>query len=138
MEFQIFIQNVLITLIAAVVPVITAMLVAWLQLQLKNLRAKLSSEQNAQLDWMVAVAVKAAEQSGLTKAIENDAATKRDYAISLVQNALESRNITHINVMEIEAAIEAAINKGLQKPETTKPTQQVNIANANVVTKESA
>lgn len=59
------------------------------------------------------MAVRAAEQSGLSDQIKNTAENKKAYAIDSVQTALATRGIK-IDVKEIADKIEEAINLGIQ------------------------
>ena len=114
MEFQMFIQIVLLELVKAIVPVVVSAIVGFVVLKIQDVLKKLDTRTLQQLDWIVELAVKAAEQSGLNGAIANTAAEKRAYAIMVVTEFLHAHKLDYIDLNVIEAAIEAAILKGLQ------------------------
>ena len=64
---------------------------------------------------MVDEAVHAAEQLGLTDMIENEGQAKKKFALEYVQSKLDASGID-IDVNEIDAAIEAAVNKAFTNP----------------------
>lgn len=67
------------------------------------------------LERLAIVAVQASEQLGVSKQILNDAKTKREFAISSVQNNLDSLGVTGISVKLITDFIESAVLQGVQK-----------------------
>jgi len=88
-------------------PVVASMAAAWLFAKAKEAWAKLKAakpEEIELLEKIARMAVLAAEQSGLSGAIQD----KKAYALDLVENALLERGIK-VNIHEIEAAIEAAV-----------------------------
>jgi len=88
-------------------PILASMAAAWLFAKVREAWGKLKEKHFDEivfLEEIAQMAVLAAEQSGLSGAIQN----KKAYALDLVENALLERGIK-INIHEIEAAIEAAV-----------------------------
>lgn len=129
--FQNFVQMIVIALVAAYLPKIVESITGLLSTIVILGRQKIDPTTLATIDAIVAMAVKAAEQSGLKDEIIKTGEQKKQEAIQIIQNALNARGLRYINVTEIEARIEAAIHDGLQvklpdeKPEVVV-TQNVN------------
>jgi hypothetical protein len=65
------------------------------------------------------MAVRAAEQAGIAQLIED----KKQYAIQIVELWLEARHVS-VDIDLIDAAIEAAVLKEFNKPETRSATER--------------
>lgn len=77
--------------------------------------AGLTSNQRWEIQQVITLVTRAAEQSGLANLIQNTGAAKKEHAIAAAQAILDSRGI-NISLAEIDAEIESAILLGLQKP----------------------
>ena len=104
-------------IVIAVVPIIALQITKWLQSQNNLIRSKMSYEQVLLLDTLVSNAIKAAEQAGLSKTIEDTAENKKQFAINAIQSMLKARGFNHLaeNVDEISVLIEASIRDGIHK-----------------------
>lgn len=72
-----------------------------------RIEAEVGAENFAVARELVAEAVQAAEQMGLTEMIVNEGEAKKAFAMAYVQQALSARNI-NLDINEIDAAVEAA------------------------------
>lgn len=111
---QLFILEILKALIPIVVPALTAMLIALAYQAARWVRSKFKTEQLAQIDVLVGIAVKAAEQSGLIGTIVNEASAKKAWALAEAQRLLDERGLKGISVTTLSTMIEAAIRDGVQ------------------------
>jgi hypothetical protein len=102
-EVSVFLQNLLLGLISAFVPVLAAMALAWVKAKLASLKAQYPTELDL-LDEVCAIAVKAAEQANLAGLIGD----KKAYALGVAQIWLASQKIK-VDLGVIDAAIEAAV-----------------------------
>lgn len=112
-QLSLAVQIFLGAVISASVPTITAFIIRYLNILYERGKMSLKAEQVIFLEGLVAMAVRAAEQSGLSDQIKNTAENKKAYAIDSVQTALATRGIK-IDVKEIADKIEEAINLGIQ------------------------
>lgn len=112
---QVFAMQFLQSIIEIAVPILTTAAIALLYQAARFVRSKLKAEQLAQIDALVAVAVKAAEQSGLIGAISNVAADKKAWAIQEAQRLLNERGLKGISVATLDSMIEAQIRDGVHK-----------------------
>ena len=64
---------------------------------------------------LITTAVREAEQVGLTGQLKDLANERKAMAVKMVQDALNSRGLTHISALEISARIERAILEGWHK-----------------------
>lgn len=113
------IEKVIVIAIGVVVPPVLALLTVYANKVSAALVARIEGEIGSQnfelLKSMAIEAVHSAEQLGLNDMIENVGEQKKAYAMKYVQDLLESRGI-QINLNEIDAAIEAAVNKTFEQP----------------------
>lgn len=79
-----------------------------------EVKSHMSAQDLATLQGLTAIAVQAAEQSGLSGQIEKAAGVLKQYAIDQLQMMAESRGIK-IDVAEASAHIEAAVLQGIHK-----------------------
>lgn len=112
------IEKVIVIAIGVVLPPVLAMLTVYANRVSSALVARIEGELGAQnfelLKSMAQEAVRSAEQLGLNDMIENVGEEKKRYALRYVQDLLASRNID-ISINEIDAAIEAAVQKTFEK-----------------------
>lgn len=104
-EFGQFMANLIMALIAVAIPVIGA--------AVRNLLARMKGSKEFETAYqLINMAVLAAEQAGMSGAIEN----KKDYALAVAQDLLNDRGIK-MDLSAIDAAVEAAVanelNRGL-------------------------
>jgi hypothetical protein len=99
-----FLNNFLPPLAGVLGTFLAILALQWIRL----LQAKIKAENPAlfeQLEWLAALAVKAAEQAGAAGFIYD----KKAYAIKFIQDWLAKYNLGDVDVSAIEAAIEAAV-----------------------------
>jgi hypothetical protein len=107
------IQTLLLTLIQVLVPVFLGFAIVWVKGQIEAGKAKLSKEQ---LDMMTSLAQKfvlAAEQNGLTGAIKDEAAAKKEWALLRLESEMDQRGI-HMDVRLLSDAIESAVHEAFK------------------------
>lgn len=108
-------NQVLIAVITAATPVVVAMVV----LALNQLRVKLQAQAGehlwAQVSTIVAAAVAAAEQSGLSGEIRQSGLEKKRYALVAAQKWLDEKGIK-LDAADLEARIEAAVYQEINLP----------------------
>ena len=76
-----FVTLLLTAVITAAVPVITALAVKWLNAKAQELQAQIPAEALMYAEMVARVVVAAAEQSGLSGAIANESAAKKEWAM---------------------------------------------------------
>lgn len=107
-------QNIILVSISTLLPTMTAALIAFVVLHLAKLRASINPDRLYQIDRIIEMAVKSAEQLGLSGQILNVGSVLKAQAIKEAQNLLDLYHIK-LNAQAIETAIEAAILNGDQK-----------------------
>lgn len=112
---QVFVMEFLKSMIVVVVPVLTTAAIALVYQAARYVRSKLKAEQLAQIDALVAIAVKAAEQSGIIHVIADETKVKKAWALSEAQRLLDERGLKGISVATLDSMIEAAIRDGVHK-----------------------
>lgn len=122
-----FLVEVLQIIIIAVIPMVALQVTRWIHNQTNLVRSKMSYEQILVLDMLVTNAIKAAEQAGLTNAIEDTAESKKQFAINSIQKMLKARGFTQLadNVDELSVMIEASIRDGIHKGALSMPTDSM-------------
>ena len=113
---QVVVGNLVMSLLTILFPILVTYVIGWFKSQYDLIRSHVKVEHLALLDYFVEVAVKSAEQVGLVDMIENTGEAKKQYAIDYLQSALRARGLNYLadNVDELSAAIESAINDGIQ------------------------
>ena len=112
-----FLSRFLADLLSALLPVVASALAAWLIAQARLLWTRARVEQPAAVEvaeYLARLAVRAAEQAGAAQLI----ASKRDYALTLLEEWLETRGIrldAHALAGLIEAAVYQEINRGKER-----------------------
>lgn len=112
---QSFIMELAQYAIAILVPVLAGLAVQLALQAVAWVKTRLSSDQLAAVNLVVEMVVKAAEQSGLSGQIQNEAAVKKDYALSELQRILNERGLTGIDVQTLAVLIEAKVREGVHK-----------------------
>lgn len=109
-------------IIAVAVPPLAYAVWQLIKAQEAQVKARLTTEQLAQIKSLTVVAAQYAEQSGLSKQIENTGKALKAAAINRLQELANEHNIP-ISVAEAEAQLEAAILQGLhKKPPSISPS----------------
>lgn len=116
MEFNKFLEIIILQVVNAVVPMLVTGIVGFVTWKVTELIKKLDPKTLVIIDWVVTTVVQAAEQSNFKGTLEEIAIQKKQYAVEQVKIALKKLGLGYIDVDTIEAAIEAAILKGLHKP----------------------
>lgn len=112
------IEKVIVIAIGVILPPVLAMLTVYANRVSAALVKRIEGEIGAQnfelLKSMAQEAVRSAEQLGLNDMIENVGEQKKAYAMKYMQDMLATRGID-INLNEIDAAIEAAVNRTFEQ-----------------------
>lgn len=110
-------------------PVLVAAVASYVAVQVRAAWERIKQSQDdsviGHIEWAVSVAINAAEQAGIAGLIKD----KKEYALHVAQTILGNKGIK-IDVISLEAAIEAAVYKELNKypklgygmPAMTDPT----------------
>ena len=106
MQLQDFLALIAQALLIIALPILIAAVAYWLKQKGDELKSKLGKEKLAALESIGAVAVRAAEQAGLTKQVAGGA--KKDYALQVAQNYLKSLGI-QIDVKTIANVVESEV-----------------------------
>ncbi|MEW6718737.1 MAG: phage holin, LLH family [Chloroflexota bacterium] len=102
-------------LLMIAIPILVAAAFSWLQQKAREVKQNLSAEQWSLVKQGVEVAVRAAEQAGISGQIESIGAEKKAYASKFLQNYLDRIGL-RVDVGEISALIEAEVHQQLAKP----------------------
>lgn len=109
-------NQVLIAVITASTPIVVAMVV----LALNQLRAKLQAQAGEhrwqQVSAIVAAAVAAAEQTGLSGEIRKSGVEKKAFAVAAAQKWLDEKGI-QLDVADLSARIETAVYQEINLPQ---------------------
>lgn len=108
MEWSELIQTVLEAVVAVVLPVAVAYAVTWLRAQRDELLSRLDEKSQKMVKDAVAIAVRAAEQSGLAGHIANAGKVKRDYALKMAEGYLASWGV-ELDVEVLAGMVEAEV-----------------------------
>jgi hypothetical protein len=108
------IEKIIVVAIGVILPPVLALLTVYANRITTALVSRIEGEIGVQnfalLLSMAEEAVHAAEQIGLSEMIEDVGEEKKKFAMNYIQRMLEARQI-EIDVNEIDAAIEAAVNR---------------------------
>lgn len=116
-EMQALLEPVLTLLITTMLTCLTgivALIAAWVQAKVKTARAGLTNEQRMALDLFVGGAIKAAEQMGLSKQIEDTGKAKKQWVIDKAQAWCDANHIA-VDANMIEVILEGKILEGVHK-----------------------
>lgn len=118
MDWSDLVQPLLETVLSIMLPIVLGFVAVWLKGLLAKVKAEMSESQLAFITVLAGQLVLAAEQSGLTGAIENIGEAKKAMVIAALQTAADERGIK-ISVELLSAIIEAAVVDafGLSKSE---------------------
>lgn len=116
-EMQAILEPVLSALVTAFFSILVALvgyIAAKARVTFQDARSQLSTQQQTALDSFMDWAIKAAEQMGLSKQIEDLGTAKKDWAINAAQAWCDARGIK-IPVSVLEVILEKKILEGLEK-----------------------
>lgn len=118
MDWSDLVQPLLETVLSIMLPIVLGFVAVWLKGLLAKVKAEMSESQLAFITVLAGQLVLAAEQSGLTGAIEDIGEAKKAMVIAALQTAADERGIK-ISVELLSAIIEAAVVDafGLSKSE---------------------
>lgn len=129
MDFQVisdFLFLLAQALLVIALPVLIAAAAFWLKQKGDEIKSKLSKDQLAALESIGSIAVRAAEQAGLTKQIAGGAA-KKEYALEVAQNYLKSIGVK-IDLSAVTNVIEAEVLKQFNNAAPPADTPQARAA----------
>lgn len=129
MDFQVisdFLFLLAQALLVVALPVLIAAAAFWLKQKGDEIKSKLSKDQLAALESIGSIAVRAAEQAGLTKQIAGGAA-KKEYALEVAQNYLKSIGVK-IDLSAVTNVIEAEVLKQFNNAAPPADTPQARAA----------
>jgi hypothetical protein len=107
-EFGSFLTMVASAVITAALPVLLAMLVAWLNKKVGEAKTHLTASQLRAIEAGVAILVKAAEQSGLWKAALATGAQKKAWVLAQAVEWCNSKGLP-VDLYMLDAQIEAIV-----------------------------
>ena len=108
-------------LIILTIPILVAAAASWLWQKANEIKGKLSSQQLATLQSVASIAVKAAEQAGLSKQLAS--AEKKEYAIKVAQDYLNSIGVK-VDVKAVASSLEADVLKQFNTPKPVVETPE--------------
>lgn len=108
-------QTLLKTLIQVMLPLLLGFLVALVKTKIEQLKAGMSQEQLLFATELARQLVLAAEQNGLTGAIKNEAAVKKEWVIQRLESELAERGI-HLDIRVLSDMIEVAVHETFKLP----------------------
>ncbi len=129
MDFQVisdFLFLLAQALLVVALPVLIAAAAFWLKQKGDEVKSKLSKDQLSALESIGSIAVRAAEQAGLTKQIAGGAA-KKEYALEVAQNYLKSIGVK-IDLTAVTNVIEAEVLKQFNNAAPPADTPQARAA----------
>ncbi len=126
MELNDFLYRLAQGLLIAAIPVLVAAAVYWLKQKGDEIKSKLGKDKLAALESIGALAVRAAEQAGLSQQIAGGAA-KKEYALSLAQNQLNALGIK-IDVKLIAGILESEVLKQFNSGAPPADTPETRVA----------
>jgi hypothetical protein len=106
--------------LVGLLPVLAVFVIRWVKVQIDHVLAKIEAEKPElfdQLEWVAALAVRAAEEAKFAGLVEE----KRKYAFDVIKKFLEEGGYP-INVDLIYAAIEAAVLKEFNREKVATAT----------------
>lgn len=109
MELNNFLSLVAQALLIIALPILVAAAAYWLRQKALELKSKLTRDQLATIESIGSLAVRAAEQAGLTKQIAGGAA-KKEYAIKVAQDYLNGLGVK-VDVKAIANVVESEVIK---------------------------
>jgi hypothetical protein len=109
------IQTLLMTLIQVMVPVLLGFLVALSKTIIDQAKSRMSQEQLAFASDLARQLVLAAEQNGLTGAIKDEAAAKKEWVILRLESELAKRGVK-LDIHVLSDLIEAAVHETFKLP----------------------
>ncbi len=95
-------------------PILIAAAAFWLRQKANEIKARLSAEQLATLQNVAGIAVKAAEQAGLSKQLASGS-EKREYALKVAQDYLNTIGVK-VDVKAVTSLIESEVLKQFNSP----------------------
>ncbi len=129
MDFQVisgFLFLLAQALLVVALPVLIAAAAFWLKQKGDEIKSKLSKDQLSALESIGSIAVRAAEQAGLTKQIAGGAA-KKEYALEVAQNYLKSIGVK-VDLTAVTNVIEAEVLKQFNNAAPPADTPQARAA----------
>ena len=115
-ELDNFLNIVIKVFITAAVPILTVMVIGWLNAAKDQLKVSLSAEQFAQLEAVTEVLVQAAQQSGLAGKMSNDGAVKKAWVVEQLKQYASDNGLVGLDVAGFSALIEAKVYEVIKKP----------------------
>ena len=117
--FSKVLEAVLIALLPPLAVALVGLVVALARKAWMQARDSFAPQITDLLEEAAKMAVRAAEQAGIAELIDD----KKQYAIEIVELWLEARHVS-VDIDLIDAAIEAAVLKEFNKPETRSATER--------------
>jgi hypothetical protein len=111
-----FLSPIVQGLLTLAIPILVAVAVPWLLGKAKEIKQNMSAEQAAMFEQGVQIAVRAAEQAGISGQIANTGRQKKEYAINAAQNYLNRLGLK-VNVDELATLLESEVHKQFTNPQ---------------------
>jgi len=119
MDWNAILQNVLVAVLSAVVPILVKLLADWIRVKSAEMLNGIDQNLRYTIEQAVRIAVQAAEQSGLAGHIAKEAQAKKAYACEFAEKYLEQFGIViDLDVLAdmIEAEVLEQFKKGDGQP----------------------
>ncbi len=110
MELSSFLSILASALFALAIPILIAILFQWFRQKSAELRSRLSAQQQKFIDAGVGIAVRAAEQMGLSQQVAGGGQGKKAFALKTAQDYLNRLGV-QIDVNELATLVEAEVRK---------------------------
>lgn len=107
-------------IVQAVVALLASLLTALVAMAVKFIRVKTTAAQFEFIQNTAAIAVSAAEQMGMTGAVED----KKTFALNHIEDELAKRGIK-VTARQLDTAIEAAVHDGINAGRAVDPVESV-------------
>jgi len=110
MELSSFLSILASALFALAIPILIAILFQWFRQKSAELRSRLSAQQQKFIDAGVGIAVRAAEQMGLSQQVAGGGQGKKAFALKTAQDYLNRLGV-QIDVNELATLVEAEVRQ---------------------------
>ena len=116
-EVQSAIDEILKAVLVAVVPLLVALVRAFVMAKIAEIKSTMTDQQLAQLEYWGGLIVKAIEQSELKEGVERTAEEKLNLAISMLQDRANSIGLSGLSVNDYANIVRAKLRDGVHKSE---------------------
>jgi hypothetical protein len=116
-----FLNTLFEAVLTALAPIAVAFVIAWVRQLMAKAKAGVSAEQWLLLQSLAATVVAAAEQSGLSKQIEDTARSKKAWAVNELVRLASEHGLKGLNIETFSNIIESEVYRQMNQPVTPVP-----------------